>query len=62
MLSIASPIKTILLISAYSRCMQISMHTKRTLNPHFKKYKAPTQAMVKSLNLVLVSPIIPGAK
>jgi hypothetical protein len=32
------------------------------LNPHFKKYKAPTQAMVKSLNLVLVSPIIPGAK
>ena len=42
--------------------MQISMHKKRVLNPHFKTYKAATQAMVKTLNLVLVSPIIPGAK
>ena len=58
MLSIASPIKTILSYPSIPRCMQISMHTKRTLNPHFKKYKAPTQAMVKSLNLVLVSLII----
>jgi hypothetical protein len=38
------------------------MHTKRTLNPYFKTYKAATQAMVKSLNLVLVNPITFGAK
>jgi hypothetical protein len=38
--------------------MQISMHTQRTLNSHFKKIQSATQAMVKSLNLVLVSLII----
>ena len=62
MLPIVSPIKTILLLSEYSRCMKILMHTKRTFNPHFKTYKAATHALVKSLNLVLVSPIIFGAK
>ena len=29
---------------------------------HFKKYKAATQEMVKSLNLVPMNPIILGAK
>jgi quinol monooxygenase YgiN len=31
-------------------------------SPHFKKYKAATETMVKSLKLVQTSPIILGAK
>jgi quinol monooxygenase YgiN len=50
-------------MSGTSKSTETGKPTKRTLaSDHFKKYKATTQTMVKSIKLVQTTPIMLGAK
>jgi quinol monooxygenase YgiN len=49
-------------IHVFEMYRDIDAYKQHLESAHFKKYKAATQAMVKSLALVPVNPIILGAK
>jgi quinol monooxygenase YgiN len=49
-------------IRVFEMYRDIDAYKQHLESAHFKKYKAATQEMVKSLNLVPMNPIILGAK